>query len=346
MYYLQKFLSILPIFSITDDNLFGALNKNSQNKRFSLFRVSFGFRKFYIFTFKSNVFHFFHCLNFLTIQQWPNIDIAIQKTKKYERHINNFSFKKKIEYCNLEKESLFYRLDQLASTKNRNQNKIFLFTTIFLATIPILSILFSKLNYNDFFQIILFFLFSINVINFYLFMYQTLRVKSVHRSKFNDLKATFQKVNELMKSLYFEWYIKCGEIEFEVGVIRNIEKYIVRSSFFLLALMVWINVFANNSNFVSLSDAYQPSINLYIKQNDHKLSKIHLKQLNRLENLCLNGKIEQIIILYNVNLQSHELYKRIISTISLYISNDKIIEISEPDHLKEKMIVLKPQFKK
>lgn len=346
MYYLQLILSILPIFSITDDNLFGAINRDSQNKRFSLVRFSIGFHKFYLFTFKSGGFRIFHHLNFSIVQQWPNLETAIQKMDNYANHLANFPLEKKTEYCNIEKESLLYRLDQLGSTKNRNQSKISLFTTIFLATIPILLILFSKLNYNEMPQIILFLLFSINIFNFYFFMYETIKVKSVHRSKFSDIKLTSQKLEELMKGLYFEWYIKSREIEFEVGIISNIEKYIIKSSIFLMILLVWINVFSNQDNFVLKSYTPKPSVNLYIKKNDLVFNKSHLNQLNQLEKMCLDGKVEQIIVLYNFDIQNHKLYKRIISTISLYFPDDNIIEMMEQDHLKEKIIILKPQFKK
>ncbi|MCG8572525.1 MAG: hypothetical protein MJB14_20520 [Spirochaetes bacterium] len=329
---------------MTDDNRFGGLEKISTNKRFSLFQIPLGLYKLYFFTIKGTQFKFFKHIKFIESQKWPDSDLVYQKAEKYVSHFNTFPEEKRYEYCNIEKEFLNYKINQLELIEQRNQSKTNLYITIALASIPLLLIWIPKLIFNSLFTIFLFVFFCIYALNFYIFMLETVKVRAVCRSSFADVKNAFKKLEEWMKSLYFDWRIKDGEVRYDVGIIKNAEISLIWS-LLLSGLVVVVNLYFTQADITSSERYYKKPYEITIKKNDVRLSKEQLKRLNQLEHFCLNEELKNILVLRDFEPNESNLYDKIIPIIDLYCPKEKIIIADVPGQLKESMIIIKPKLK-
>ena len=77
---LLNLLNLSPIFSISSDELFGAID-NNYAKRYSLVRVTIGFIKIYFFSFRNGHFDIIKKLDLNKLRPWPSVEITEEKMK-------------------------------------------------------------------------------------------------------------------------------------------------------------------------------------------------------------------------------------------------------------------------
>ena len=342
--FLFKILSFCPIFSLSDDEKFGGCNRWTPNLRFSLFQIHIGFYKFYFISFKNRQFDFLKWIRFNEIQKWPNHDSLYEAAEKYSSRFSEYPYRKKTAHINIEKEFIEYKLEQLVLVGQRNQSKINLYMTIALASIPLLIIWIPKLSFPNYFNILLFAFFCIHAFNFYRFIYESVKVRAVSRSTFSDVKNATDKLEEFAKNLYFDWRVKKEEIEYDVGVVKNVEISLLLALFLFSFVVIVACYFGQGDVYNSQKQNYD-SCEVVVDQVAERLSNDQLNRLNQLEQLCLNKKLKHIVVIRNKNFVETDLYKKVISTIEMYFLKKEIIYIDPREACKEDIFILMPVFK-
>jgi len=237
-----------PLLHSSNDCLFGSLGESDPD-RYSLIEFSLGKRKLYFVTFfkSNNRYHFklYDQINFDAICKINTEEEMQEKIDAYSNEIKD----KNDDLINIH---IFFLKDKIGMNQTRivsAYNKINSYTAITLAYIGFIVFLVNKVIKSDesiiYFQWVVFVLMILSIYytaNCVLFIKSGLSIKGYIRSTFKDLKKqpTFQ---QLSLNYYTDWYSTNNEAQVITSLVRNIEKYFIRS--FVLSILILLAIFLN-----------------------------------------------------------------------------------------------------
>ncbi|WP_458411475.1 hypothetical protein ACNQFZ_11430 [Schinkia sp. CFF1] len=323
-----QFLSLLPIFRVTCDAGFGEITRKRNLLRFSLLSINWGKHILHLFTFQwfwgtppqgqiKERFRIYRVLSLTDVEKPLDKHEFKQRINKHKLEVKNLDFEKK----EVIKEALFYKIGNIKDSKNRTFNKFLAYLAIVAFLIPIYTPYLTRtgkvLDYEGFFQILIFviiYYITLNFLNLILFFHNFIKVKSYDRYAYQDVKNSADPLTELLQMVYFERYLTEFEWIREVTLIKNIEKYIKGIVIMSIALIIVHNISSHyqseniglgpilegNTAVYSL-DLSKPSVELYEGQNI---------LLDHLKNDLLVGEISEVILIRSGS-GNEENYKRI-----------------------------------
>lgn len=239
VYIFLKLLSYSPFFRISDDCKFGEFNKESMGReRLSVFSINLGKIIIHIFTGRidQQKDEFFKIINLDNlINSTDDKKNIFKKYKKYKNEIRDL----KTEKILIHKEHLMYKINQIENSKNLTFNKHLAYLAIVALLLPLYSVEFSYFEKPmDYFIILLLIvLFSI-LINLLVFFYSFMKVRGYSRSTFKDFRTSHTPLSQFTLSLYYEWQNLNNEKAYQVTLMKNIEKYMVR--FIIITILLFI----------------------------------------------------------------------------------------------------------
>jgi len=322
--------SYSPLFSFSDDDNYGTIYKTSKNIRFSIIKIPLGIIVFHFISFKKNgkfSFSLVKIIKFKDIQKYYNIDEVNEKINNFKNHLNTID-NNGIEH---EIDFLKYKIDLLAIIKDKQMNKIILFSTFILAFIPLLlTFQGNKDIIYYFYSIIL----SIIFINILIWIISYLKVKNIIRSTFKDVKEKNGDLKSCAEAIYTDWVCISRESQIEVGYSKNIEKiflFLVVLAFVFLIITVTLKDF----NIVNIQPK-KDSNTLVINIQDNK-SEENLNTIETIINKLKDKNIKKIVIIYDKTDSNYNLLAESIIHYSIlfrndvsYIRNDNIIDKKKP----------------
>ncbi|OCZ49918.1 hypothetical protein [Dehalobacter sp. TeCB1] len=325
-------LSLSPILSVTDDDNFGDITRETKLFRISLLNLCFGVQSFYLFTYKKgDGFKLFECLNLrhFAIEE----SVILEKVDNYRKTIES----KTDADINIHIKDLQYKIEKEEAIKNGSFNKMVAYNTLTLLavglTIPYLVNIY-KIVEHQFFYILFIFIFAYNFTNILAHILEILRVNTILRSSFGDLKKSQNTLHEFAASLYLDWYAVKDEARIFVSYVKNIEKYIKIILFYFVLFICIYNFLAYNENklpSVPANNASTYILNFSLDERDI-FSPQNLTQFDRVREGLITDKITQVIIVKSPSLKSREIdvYQKILSLLKTYnISHVKILEVEQ-----------------
>lgn len=341
---LQLF-SITPVLSITSDKTFGGPGINN-DKRFSLFRISFGVVKIYFLTIYNGQFRLIECLNINNLRPWPEYAKSIDKRDKYSELINNASE----DELSINNRFLENKIERENSTKNSFQVKLNTYNSIVLLLSGYIAYLFKEviIFYNNSFlniiMVVSFALIAINYLNCLLFIYEYTKNKNVSRSTFVDIKNN-PTAKALSASYYYDWYnIKC-ERDVLSNYIKNIEKYLFKTVMFVLLFSIIFSLYNGRSiagNEIQKNHNKKNPIEL-IDQNG-KFADSKLDEIQILLNDIASQNINTVFIIQANLARNKDKYLQVSNTLNLF-AKDKVaiveLDISGSQNNNE-ILIIKP----
>lgn len=234
------------LFSFTDDSNFGTveldkpLNEAIGNLRFSLINLMMGSVAFYFVTFdiKNKKFNFFKQLRLEKLFLIDN-QIADIRTR-YNEHLEA----KGNQCFDEEKESLCYRIENEEKRIEKSNDKINIYTTVMLTVLPLLlAIMDIKEIFNlNTRKIILCIIILYVVINIILYIFQSIKIQSISKSRFSDLRSSENQKKELLLQYHYDWQFLRRKADLYVSYVKNIQYLIVWLLFLCSLLLLLFNL--------------------------------------------------------------------------------------------------------
>jgi hypothetical protein len=254
-FFVNIFFQVLnwsPILHASIDSQFGSIDQGYPN-RFSLFGLSLGKRKFYIFSLvkTEDLFHFnfFDHLNFDSMCEIKSESDVNEKADSYQECISEKS-------DDLVRNQIEFLKDKISMNQSRTSsgyNKTNSYTAIVLVYMGFIAYLLGQVTnlpseniLSRYAVYILIFLAVYYAYNCTLFIKSALSIKGYTRSKFQKLKEN-SSVQKLASAYYTDWYSTNNESQVITSVVANIEKYFTRS--FVMSLSVWIILFMGEQSY-------------------------------------------------------------------------------------------------
>jgi hypothetical protein len=255
-FFVNIFFQVLnwsPILHASTDNQFGSIGQGCPN-RFSLFGLSLGKRKIYIFslvkTEDSFHFNFFYHLNFDLICQIKSESDVNEKVDSYHESISE----KDDDLVRNQIEFLKYKISMNQSRTSSGYNKTNSYTAIVLVYTGFIAYLLGQIAnlpseniLSRYTAYILIFLAAYYAYNCILFITSVLSVKGYTKSTFGELKQN-SSLQKLASAYYTDWYSTNNESQVITSVVANIEKYFTKS--FVMTLSVWIILFIGEKSYL------------------------------------------------------------------------------------------------
>lgn len=331
---------------MTDDTRFGQINSKSlQRLRISLISFNFGKKLIHLLTFcfKTKELKLVKIIDLERICKYPDEEKASNAWELYKEEIKEASD----ETILLQKEALTYKIYQLETTKNRTFNKYVAYIAIVALVLPLYESELSKLyeyfkNYKIVFVIGLVY----TLINLLFFFNEFMKVRGYSRTTFNSVRKSKTPLKELTESIYYEWFTIKSETEFQVTLIKNIEKYM--KSFVVISILLLVSnnfekylekgsgnkvIISNNDNsLTTLTHLYDESKSNedFLRMNDLELTKLKSK--------LLYNNIDKIIIISNEKTSN---YKTLVNFLEMYKgSTAGIIELKDSNSKLISIIVI------
>lgn len=271
-----------PIFALTCDDNFGDYlqDKNIEFscKRFSLLNLMIGDRIVYFGTYKigHKEFKWFYLLE---LSKMPNFNLEEIKSNKleedYREHLKNLRNDELI----IEKESLNKHIQDEASRIKTSNQKINTYTTIVLTVLPLIL---SILNVNQLFKLptslkICFFLGLYAVLNICIYLFAIIKVKSILKSSFKDLKNSQNKSKEINIQYYYDWQQLQRKADMSVSYVINVEKWVqIALVIGVVASLLWA---VHNQRYFEQPDKQTKAVvyNIKIDEMDETYSESAVK---------------------------------------------------------------------
>lgn len=328
--FLCKLLSYSPILRITDDLRFGEIkNCSLERLRISLLSFNLGKRIIHLFTYciKDKEIKIVKIINLEKVCNYPN-DKADEAYDSYKKEIKTVSDDNVLVH----KETLMYKINQLEVTKNKTFNKYVAYIAIIALILPLYGTQLSKLynfigTYKALFLIALVYV----LVNLLLFFNDFIKVRGYSRTLFSSIRKSDTPLKEFTESLYYEWLTIKSESNFQVTLIKNVEKYMigfVMISVLLLAshtIEKYITKVQSSIDLPnSISSTSSAIIHLSESQSDSDFMKTNNLELTSLKDRLLYKNIDKLIILYN---KKNSSFVALIKFLDIY--NDGSIDIIE-----------------
>lgn len=352
IYIFFKFLSFLPILRVTDDSNFGEIKMNSkkENLRFSLISFNIGKKIIHLVTFNNFEINrpMFRWLTIIQLNIVSKFEELIEKNgDKYDEYKVELDSKDS-DKVESEKEYILHKISQTESSRNKTFNKFLAYIAIFALILPVYIPKITSMtsyfrSYKAVISVVLIYLF----LNFVLFITEFIKVRKIKRTLFSSIRNSSIPTKELNASLYYEWLNIEAEGNYDVSLIKNMEKYMLALIAWSTLIMVILNsegvinhIFDNpeinlkhqnnrDSKLVSFKSTENEGINTFLKKNNTEISKI---QAGLIEN-----EYSSVIIVSN---KENELNSKLLNLIRLYNNQIKVIEIYNDDKLDQIEIIL------
>jgi hypothetical protein len=161
------------------------------------------------------------------------------KATKYTEHLLKLSNNDIL----IEKEFICYLIDNEKDRIKKSIDKINAYTLIILSVIPITLAFLSMnlINSLSLIKKILLLFISYCIINIAIFIFDTIRVRSISLSTFSDLKNSDLKINQLLWNYYFDWQMLKNKADIWVSYVLNIENWI-KLALILLFVLIFYNI--------------------------------------------------------------------------------------------------------
>lgn len=232
-------LNLSPVLHISSDNNFDSI-KNTGDQRISIISIPLGDSFLYILTFDSekgcNLFYRLHLSDVQVSRDINKITrdfISFDKVNSYRN--NNTDLR--LDFLN-------HKYSDCINSLNTLNNKVNSYVAISLVyagfcgylltnTIDIKEDAYRYISYPLIFIILLNLTQSLFLLRVYL------KVKGKEKSSFSTFKYNTSKSN-LTSSIYFDWLSISDEITLSASLVKNIEKYFIRSMISSVILLVVI----------------------------------------------------------------------------------------------------------
>lgn len=329
-FFILKALSYSPFFRVTDDSRFNEVTQNPKELRYSLFSFNVGIKSFYFVTRDyTKKFKWVHTLDLFEAQKYrKNIEDYGIEYDSYKAELEG----KEAESIVAEKEFINLRMSEIANIKNKTFNKFLAYLAIFAFIFPIYSPKLTNIlpyikSYKLAFIVVLIYIF-LNLISLAI---SFVKVRGVTRTLFDNIKSAEKPLQELNALFFYEWKIFNNESNFEVAIIKNIEKYMFGTVLFSLLFMLSINIEEwsdkqGQSNLNSIAESNSEVIIFQDQLGFQELLKENQTQIDKIKEGILENKYNTVIVISNDNDISEEL----IELFKLYTKDDAgIISIKE-----------------
>lgn len=339
--------SYSPFISLTNDDNFGTMEyktsfkSNIKHPRLSLFNVMLGSKALYIITFdiKQKKLEMFKYINLDDLYLLTDDEItSISNRYKFYLDQKNSLDEGDIE---IEKEALLYHIGNEEKRLDKSSEKINIYTTIILTVIPIMLaiIKIDTLTSLNVCEKIIAGLIAYCLFNITLYVFQSLKIQSIMKSRFGDLKKSENHIIEINLQYQFDWQYLIKKANLFVSYVKNIQYWLVGILFlsFILAIIISCNDYKESLH-IQANSNYDEVISISINDlnNPYSESTIALTELN----LSIQKKdIKKVILISNSKLVSNKLkdnmintyYDLIIKTVIDNTVNDDIIKIIQED---------------
>ncbi|MDE6952815.1 MAG: hypothetical protein K2P09_03280 [Erysipelotrichales bacterium] len=272
-------------FSLTDDSNFGTveldkpLNEAIGNLRISLINLMMGSVVFYFVTFdiKNKKFNFFKQLS---LEKLFSIDNQIAEIiERYNKHLEE----KRDQCFDEERESLCYRIENEEKRIEKSNDKINIYTTVMLTVLPLLLAIvdIKEIFHLNTIKIILCIIILYVVINITLYIFQSIKIQSISKSCFSNLRSSENQKKELLLQYHYDWQFLRRKADLYVSYVKNIQYLIVWLLFWCSLLLL---LFSLDSLKYGTIDNYEGNklINLNNSEfsDPYSKSSVELTELN------------------------------------------------------------------
>jgi hypothetical protein len=205
----------------------------------------------------------------------------------------------------IHKEAITYKINQLEGTKNKTFNKYVAYIAIIALILPLYGTQLSKLhNFTDDYKLLFLVALVYVLVNLLLFFNDFMKVRGYNRTLFSSIRNSDTPLKELTELLYYEWLTIKNESNFQVTLIKNIEKYMIWFVIISVLLLASHTVEQHISKVHSSIDIQTSSssstlTHLTESPSDGDFMKINDLELTNLKDRLLYSNIDKIIILYN-----------------------------------------------
>ena len=328
--------SHLPVFCLSDDDNFANAKVGrikTGHLRISLLNIMMGDNIVYVLSYdikkrKKTLFYIL-CLeeiegNFLKDEQIEQIQL------RFRTHIAAL-LDKDLE---IEKEKLLYHINQEEQRITVSSDKANIYATIILAAIPIAIALvdFSLVKSISFIWKVIIGVIVYELINICILIFKTLKVRSIKKSTFSDLRNSHHKNKEIVVQYQYDWQQLKYKAQLFVSFVSNLEEWVL-----ILVLTISITgiVFIYNQE-----NSYQSQKNLQgivYTVEEENISISHSEAADVWQKVILDleeEKCSRLIVFVNKNNRSDKLqeinkYKNTQIIIDDQIENNyfKIVEV-------------------
>lgn len=254
---IAKLLNWFPVLHVSSDSDFGSFNGKKPDFRISLFNLSLGQYKYYLFSIiKMDNKYTFQAGKLLNLEEI----CIIRDDKQIQQKVSEYStlIKTYTDDDVTIKDKVSYNIDLLKTKISDNERRVnssltklnsyrALLSAMLAGGMYLLSQIlllnensyFSSLSYISLFLFILYSLSSFSQITY------GLKVKSYVKSSFSNLKKTPNQF-ELAESYYTDFLSSNDEAHMAVTITKNAEKYLKR--IFLMLIATWLLILASQNN--------------------------------------------------------------------------------------------------
>lgn len=282
--------SYSPVLAITDDNHFGTIEcrgriRDSVKKmRISLLNLMLGSKTIYIFSYKiyDNKFEIFVINALEKLDSFVLSDDDISKiSNRYREHLLLLSAAN--DDIAEEKESLIYRIETEERRIEKSGDKINLYTTIILTVIPLVAAFGDLKKYYTFSNIskIMSFAIVYCLLNIILYVFQSVKIQGVVKSKFSDLRSSDNHKIQLNIQYHRDWQYLKRKADLFVSYVKNLQTWVIYIFVLIIALAIYVSINSNNINISVHQSESSKVINLCVDElnNPYSSSSIELTEL-------------------------------------------------------------------
>lgn len=249
--------SHFPILALSDDNNYATLDINRikfENLRFSLFNIMLGDIVIYFITIDAvgKKLKLFYKLDLQQIPSYVLTEERIDEIQgRYRIHIAEISQ----EELAIEKESLVYRIQNEEHRLESSVGKVNIYTTIILTIIPLLL---AFIDFNKILQLplalkIIVGMIVYAVLNICIYTFRAIKVSSVYKSSFGDLRKSDTKEKEINVQYQYDWQQLKYKADLFVSFVLNIEEWAVAVLVLSLVAVLTISTLNLDNNRVAIN---------------------------------------------------------------------------------------------
>lgn len=248
-------ISHLPVFCISDDKNFSTIkycgkdSNKTPHYRISLFSIMLGEVIYYFISLDMDETkiklgthrNLYYKLKLSEIEGCVLPDMIIDKLmNRFREHI------RQIRLCDLiiEKEKLLYHIQVEQSRKDRQLQKLNIYAVIVVAVptviLPLITTFGSCRGIFSLskFTLVLLGLFVYSYINVFLYVFSNVKISTIQKSSFRDLRKSLNKKYEIVAQYYYDWQCLRYSAELAVMYVLNLQFWL----YFMLILSVLLAV--------------------------------------------------------------------------------------------------------
>lgn len=248
-------ISHLPIFCVSDDKNFSTIrycgkdSDKTPHYRISLFSIMLGEVIYYLISLDMDETkiklgthrHLYYKLKLSEIEGCFLPEMIINKLmKRFREHICQIRLSDLI----IEKEKLLYHIQIEQSRKDRQLQKMNIYAVIVMAMptvfLPLITTFGSCWDFFSLskYTLVLLVLFIYSYINVFMYVFSNVKVSTIQKSRFQDLRKSLNKEIEIVAQYYYDWQCLRYSAELAVMYVLNLQFWL----YFMLILSVLLAV--------------------------------------------------------------------------------------------------------